>query len=88
MIGALRVVWRGVMQFEHYGWLLVLANMLTVALSLPIVTAPAAFAALSHLSNTAQATPTAVMSDYWEGFRASFWRGLLIGVINVIVIVI
>ena len=87
MFSALRVVWRGIGQFEHYGWLLVLANIVTVALSLPIVTAPVAFAALSHLSHTAQSTQTAVMNDYWEAFRQSFVRSSIIGASNVIALI-
>src|SRR5258707_2608852 len=86
MIAALRVVWRGIVQFERYGWLYIFANILAVALSLPIVTMPAAFAGLSHLSYTAQTSHTTEMSEFWAGFRAALRRGLIIGVANVVVI--
>jgi len=86
MFGALRVLWRGLMQFERYGPLFVLANITSVALSLPIVTAPAAFAGLVRLCYKAQTDHTTTFSEFWEGFRAAFWRGLIVGGLNVVVI--
>ena len=86
MLAALRVVRRAVGQFEHYGWLYVIANLMSVALSLPLVTAVAAYAALSHLSHTAQTTQTATYSDYWAGFRTHLWRGIGIAAINVVIL--
>ncbi len=85
MIQALRVVWRGIVQFERYGWLYVLANLLAIALSLPIVTIPAAYAGLSRLTYTAQTTHTTEMSEFWAGFRAALWRGLVMGIVNLII---
>src|SRR5947209_6033076 len=86
MISALRVIWRGIGQFERYGWLYVLANLLAVALSLPIVTMPAAFAGLSRLSYTAQTSHTTDMGSFWAGFRSALRRGVVIGVANVVVL--
>src|SRR4051794_9020817 len=88
MITALRVVWRGLGQFEHYSWLYVLMNILTIALSIPIITAPAAYAGLCHLSHTAQTGITASASDYWEGFRRQLGRGIIVGIVNAAVVVI
>jgi len=86
MVAALRVVWKGIVQFERYGWLYILANMLAVALSLPIVTIPAAFAGLSRLTYTAQTSHTTDMGEFWAGFRAAFGRGIVVGISNLVVI--
>ena len=86
MLDALRVLKRGIVQFEHYGWLYVMANLAAVALSIPIVTMPAAYAGLSRLSHTAQTSPTASFSDYWEGFHAHFRRGVAVGIANIFIL--
>jgi uncharacterized membrane protein YesL len=86
VLDALRALKQGIFQFEHYGWLYVLANLASVALSLAVVTIPAAYAGLSRLSHTAQTTPTASFADYWEGFRAHFWRGVAAGIANVVIL--
>src|SRR5258707_11494026 len=88
MLAALRVVWLGIQQFEHYGWLYVLMNILAVALSIPIITAPAAYAGLCHLSHTAQTGVTASASDFWEGFRANLGRGILVAIANIAILAI
>ncbi len=86
MSQALRVLWKGIVQFERYSWLYVSANIVSILLSIPIITAPAAYAGLSYLSHTAQTTATATFSDFWTGFRLYFWRGLIAGLANVVVL--
>lgn len=86
MIAALRVTWRGLVQFERYGWLYVGLNLLTAVLSIPLVTAPAAYAGLCHVSYSAQTNLTTSLSDYWEGFRANLGRGLIVGVANIAIL--
>lgn len=88
MLGALRVVWRGIVQFERYAWLYILANLLSIALSLPIVTIPAAYAGLCRLSHTAQTSHTTTIGEFWSGFRAALGRGIIVGLLNVVVIAI
>ena len=83
MIAAGRVIWRGLVQFERYGWLYVAMNILTAVLSIPLITAPAAYAGLCHFSHTAQTSLTASFSDYWEGFRANLGRGIVVGIANI-----
>ncbi len=83
MRDALQVLWRAGVQFERYGWLYVATNLMTVALSIPVITAPVAFAGLSRLSHTAQTGLTATYSDFWQGVRDHFWRGILAGIANV-----
>ena len=87
MLAALRVFWRSIVQFEHYGWLYVLANILSIALSLPIITAPAAFAGLSHMSHVSQTSSTTTIGEFWIGFRAALPRSIVIGLINLAIVV-
>ncbi len=86
MLDALRVLKRGFVQFEHYGWLYVMANLASVVLSIPVITIPAAYAGLSRLSHTAQTTPTATFSDFWVGFRAHLWRGVAAAIANIVIL--
>jgi uncharacterized membrane protein YesL len=85
VIAAMRVIWRGIVQFERYGWLYVVMNIVAIALSIPLITAPAAYAGLCHFSHTARTNLTASFSDYWEGFRANLGRGLLVGIANILI---
>lgn len=83
---AFRVLKRAVVQFERYSWLFILANLLVVILSLPIITAPAAYAGLSRLHHTAQTEISASYGDFWSGFREHFLRGVLVAVANLVVL--
>jgi uncharacterized membrane protein YesL len=84
----LRAWWRGLRHLEHQGYIYIWANLLWVALSLPVVTAPAAWAGLIRMSHTAYTQPTANINDFWEGFRENFWRGLVLALINIVVIAV
>jgi hypothetical protein len=84
LVAAFRVLWRGLGQFERYGYLFILANILAAALCLPIVTAPAAYAGLVRLSYTAQTGLTATMGDFWDGFRAALGRSVIMVLANLI----
>jgi hypothetical protein len=76
------VLWRGVQNFEHHGWVYVIANLLGVIIALPIVTLPWVLAGLSYLSHTAQTTPAAHIDELWIGLR-KYWReGVIVGVLN------
>lgn len=88
MITGLKSVYYGMRHLEHRGYLYIYANLLWVVLSLPIVTAPAAWAGLAHLSHVAQTNPTAEMSDLLEGFRRHFLRSLVLGTITLILVVL
>lgn len=85
MLDGFRAVWRGIMAFETYASVFVVANLVTLLCSLPIVTAPAAFGALVHLAHTAHRIPSVYLSTYWEGLRENLGRGLILGIANVAV---
>ena len=86
MLQAFRVIARAVNEFERFGWLYITANLLSVLLSVPLISAPAAFAGLSRLSHTAQTEITASMADFWAGFRQNLLRGLVVGIANAAVL--
>ncbi len=82
MGAGLRAVWRGVLIFERFGWVFIVANLFAMLLSLPILTAPLAFAGLAHMAYAAHSAPTVHPDDFWRGVRRYRWQGLLLGALN------
>jgi uncharacterized membrane protein YesL len=60
----------------------VLANLLWVALCLPVVTAPAATAGLFHLARQIARGKDVSLRDFFEGFRARFFPALKVGLVD------
>jgi uncharacterized membrane protein YesL len=67
--------------YDHMG-LLVLANLLWLALCLPIVTAPASTAALLHLGRRIARQEEVTLHDFLAGFRLHFVPALKAGVFD------
>jgi len=88
MIAGLGAWWRGLRHLEHRGYIYIWANVLWVLLSLPILTAPAAWAGLIRLSHAAHTGPTADIRDFWDGFRENLKRGAVLAVLNLAVVVV
>lgn len=88
MAAGLRAYWRGLRHVNHRGYIYIWANVMWAALSLPIVTAPAAWAGLVRMSQSAYMTPTADIRDFWAGFRENLKRGAVMSLLNVAVIVV
>lgn len=86
MLAGLWAGWHGIRHLEQRGYIYIWGNLLWFALSLPLVTAPAAWAGLMHLSYVAHRRPDVNLDAFWEGFRANFRQSLVLGVLNVIVI--
>ena len=86
MLAGLLAGWRGMRHLEQRGYIYIWGNLWWFVLSLPIVTAPAAWAGLMHLSYVAHRSPGVNMDAFWEGFRANLRRGLVLGVLNVVVV--
>lgn len=86
MIAALRVLWRSLQHLNHRGYLYIWANVAAVVCALPIVTAPAAWAGLVRLSMLAHRQPSADLGDFRTGFVENLRRGLVLGVLNVVVV--
>jgi uncharacterized membrane protein YesL len=86
MIDALRAWWRGLRHLNHRGYIYIWANILWFVLSLPLITAPAAWAGLVNMSRKAYMQPTADLHDFWEGFRENLGRGAVMAVANLLFI--
>jgi uncharacterized membrane protein YesL len=79
-----RFLWNS---YDHIG-LLVLANLLWLALCLPVITAPAATAGLFHLARRIANHEPASIRDFFEGFREHFFPALRVGALVLAVAVI
>ncbi len=75
------------LSYDHIG-LLILANLLWILLSLPLVTAPAATAGLFHLTAKIARREDASLRDLLIGFRLFFKPALMIGLVDAVIAVI
>jgi uncharacterized membrane protein YesL len=87
-MATLRVVWQSIKYLNARGYIYIWANLYWIVLSLPIVTAPAAWAALNVLTHRAQTRPSVSMDDFMEGFRTHFKRSLLNGLLTLCIVII
>ena len=70
MGNGLRAVWRGLGNFRNLGYAYIWANLAFVALSLPLITLPAAYSALQRVGHLAHTDPSeANLSAFWETVR-------------------
>jgi uncharacterized membrane protein YesL len=88
MTEGLRVLGRALRHVNHRGYVYIWTNIAWAVLSLPVITAPAAWAGLVRMSQTAYTSPTADFSDFWVGFRENLQRGALMGVLNLAIMVV
>jgi len=86
MLRGLVICGRALRHIHYQGYVYIWGNVLFFILSLPIVTIPAAWAGLVHMSYQAQKSPSAEFTLVWEGFKLHLRRGLSLGVINLIII--
>ncbi len=78
-----RVVMQGLNSVRRNGYAYIWGNLAFLLLSLPIITAPAAYSALVRMAYETQTEPTtADLGLFWETFRANFWRALPWGIVN------
>ena len=85
MIAGLRVLLRGLNSVRLNGYAYIWANIAFIALSLPVITMPAAYSALVKVAHIAQTEPSeADLATFWETFRANLLRSLPWGIANVI----
>lgn len=88
MISGLKTGWRGLRHLDHRGYQFVWLNFMWLVLSLPVITGPAASAALHRFTYLSFRQPTVYMDEFWQGFRENLKRGLLIGVLNIVIVVL
>jgi uncharacterized membrane protein YesL len=88
MLPALRLARQTLRHLNFRGYIYIWANLLWFVLSLPIITAPAAWAGLIYMSRQAHLAPTVEISDFWQGFRSNLKRGAVMALLNVVIIAI
>lgn len=78
MTAGLRAVLRGLNDVRQQGYIYIWANLAFVALSLPLVTLPAAYAALCKVAHQTQTEPRSPepLELFWETFRSLLWTAL------------
>lgn len=86
MFAGLLACWRGLRHLERRGYIYIWGNLWWFVLSLPIVTAPAAWAGLMRLGYVAHHSPGVNLEAFWDGFRTNLRRGFVLALLNVIVI--
>lgn len=83
MLDGLRVLGRGLNSVRWNGYAYIWANIAFVALSIPLITLPAAFSALFRIGHETFTEPTeADLMLFWETFRANLRRATLWGLAN------
>jgi uncharacterized membrane protein YesL len=89
MWDGLRVFWQGLRNVNRNGYAYLWANIAFVVFLLPVVTAPAAYAALCHVAYTAEDEPhEADLALFWETFKAQFFRALPWGIVGTTLLVV
>lgn len=88
MIEALKVWWNALRHVWVRGYIYVWGTLCWAGLSLPIITAPAAWAGLVRMSHLAHTARSADLTDFWEGFKANLRRTLVLGLVNALIIVV
>jgi len=87
-MAVISVYWRAFKHLNHRGYIYVWANILWILLTLPIVTAPAAWAGLVYMSHRAQTRPQVTLQVFWEGFRLHLWHSLPMGIVTVVILIV
>jgi uncharacterized membrane protein YesL len=84
----LRAVLDGLRQFARFPYAYIAATVLWALLSLPVLTAPAAWAGLCRMAYYAQRNPTAEIAHFWEGFRLHWRGGLVVAVAGLLLVLV
>lgn len=84
----MRFLWAVMKHFNLRGYLYVWANLAFVAVSLPLLTIPLAWAALVRLSQLAQTSHHVDLHDFWQALRENFWRGMVLGLVMALLLLI
>ena len=88
MAAALSARWRGARHLNHRGYQYIWANVFWAVLSLPVITAPAAFAGLCRFSYVAARQPAPGLDEFWAGFRENLKRGIIAGLLTIVIVTV
>lgn len=83
-----RVLWHSLKHLNYRGYIYVWANLLWVALTLFLVTAPAAWAGLMVLTHRSHTRLRVNLDDFWDGFKTHFRRASINGIITLAIFII
>jgi len=83
-----RIFWEALKDFWDELFLLVLMNVVTTLLVIPVVTFPPALAGLWSVANRVADGRSVRWSDYFEGFRRYFWKAWGLALLNILVAII
>jgi len=79
-----RVFWEALREFWDELFLLMLMNVVTVLLVIPVVTFPPALAGLWGAANLVAKGRAIHWSDYFEGFRRYLWKAWGLALLNIL----
>ena len=82
---ALRVFWGALKDFWDELFLLMLMNIVTVLLMIPVLTFPPALAGLWNAANLVAKGRAISWSDYFEAFRRYLWKAWGLALLNILV---
>jgi uncharacterized membrane protein YesL len=83
-----RVFWGALKDFWDELFTLILMNIVTVLLAIPVVTFPPALAGLWNAANLAAKGRSVHWSDYFEGFRLYFLKAWGLALLTILVVVV
>lgn len=86
MWAGLKAWWWGIIHFNQRGYAYIWGNAIWFALSLPLITAPAAWAGLVKMAYRAHNQPTTDLRDLWDGFKENLLRGMVMTVLNIVIV--
>ncbi len=81
----LGVLWEAMKNFWDELFLLMLMNVVTVLLSVPVLTFPPALAGLWNVANRAARGRAIHWRDYWDGLRRYAWLAWRLALLNLLV---
>jgi uncharacterized membrane protein YesL len=84
MSGSMRVIWEGLQDAFDSMAELVIANILWVLLTVPVLTAPAALAGAYYMTNLIAHRKPVTWRTFFEGFRQFFWLSWLLALANIL----
>jgi len=79
---------RSIKHLNFRGYMYVWANLLWVALTVPIITVPASWAGMMTFAYRSHTQARVSLDDYWDGFRKYFWQSMINAIISAPILII
>ncbi len=88
MFQGLAAGWRGLRHMLTQSHVYIWASVLWFLLTLPIITAPLAWAGICRMSYMALRQPSPRLDDFWDGFKAHWKGGLALGILGLLLVIV